>query len=260
MKSKQNMIGIIPARLASSRFPGKPLKDIHGTPMVGHVYFRSKMSQSLSEVYIATPDEKIAEYAGSIGAKCVMTRHDHIGCVDRTAEAVEKIEKETGKNVDIVVLIQGDEPMIVPEMIDLSIGPFLEDDTIEVVNLMTPIKTEEEHMDPNCPKVVVDKKGFALYFSREPIPSKKKAQNNKIPMYKQVCVIPFKRDFLTLFNSWTPSELERVESIDMVRVLEYGHKVKMVYEEYETYPVDTPEDLERVKTYMKNDPLMKEYA
>lgn len=259
-ESKKNIIGVIPARMSSTRFPGKPLKKILDIPMVGHVYLRSKMSKLLDEVYIVTPDKEIAEYADSIGAKHVMGRNDHPGCSDITAEAVLKIEKDTEKKIDIVVMIQGDEPMVVPEMINLATKPLIESNAIEVVNLMTPIRSVEEHTDQNCPKVVVDKENFALYFSREPIPSRKKWKGNTIPMFKQVCIIPFKRDFLLQFKAWEPAPLERVESIDMIRVLEYGHKVKMVYEEFVTYAVDTPEDLKKVEKYMAQDSLVKSYA
>ncbi len=260
MEGEKNIIGIIPARMSSTRFPGKPLEKILGMSMIGHVYKRSRMSKTLNDVYIVTPDKEIADYANSIGAKYVMGRNDHPGCSDITAEAVLKIEKETGKRINIVVMLQGDEPMIMPEMIELAIKPFLEGPLIEVVNLMAPIRSTEEHHDPNCPKVVVDKENFALYFSREPIPSRKKWKGDTIPMFKQVCIIPFTREFLLQFNAWTPSQLERIESIDMNRVLEYGHKVKMVLENFETYSVDTPEDLKKVEKAMANDPLVKTYA
>lgn len=260
MNNKMKIIGVIPARMGSSRFPGKPLKEICGMPMIGHVYLRSKMSGLLDEVYIATPDEEIATYARSIGAKYIMTKITHERASDRTAEAVQKIEGATGEKIDIVVMIQGDEPMIMPEMIDLSVKPFIEDHTTEVVNLMAPIRTEEEFQDPNCPKVVVDKNNYALYFSREPIPSRKKWNGGAISMFKQVCVIPFTRDFLMEYNAMTPTPLEEIESIDMNRVLENGRKVKMVYEEFETYCVDTPEDLIRVEKNMSTDPLLKTYA
>ena len=228
--------------------------------MIGHVYFRSRMSKILDEVYIVTPDKEIADYAISIGAKFVMGRNDHPGCSDITAEAMLKIEKDIGRKIDIVVMIQGDEPMIMPEMIDLAVMPMIKDPSIEVVNLMAPIRGDEEHADPNCPKVVVSKENFALYFSREPIPSRKKWKKGGIPMFKQVCIIPFKRDFLLQFNAWEPSPLERIESIDMNRVLEYGHKVKMVYEEFETYCVDTVEDLKKVEGYMSKDHLVETYG
>lgn len=259
MENKKKIVAVIPARMGSTRFPGKPLKEICGTPMLGHVYVRSRMSTLLDEVYIATPDIEIAEYANSIGAKCIMTKDTHERASDRTAEAMVKIEEMTGEKIDVVVMIQGDEPMIVPEMIDLSLKPFIEDSSTEVVNLMAPIRSEEEFVDPNCPKVVVDKNNCALYFSREPIPSRKK-WNGTIPMYKQVCVIPFARDFLLQYNAWEPTPLEEIESIDMNRVLEYGHKVKMVYEEFETYCVDTPEDLKRVERHLSEDALIKKYA
>jgi 3-deoxy-manno-octulosonate cytidylyltransferase (CMP-KDO synthetase) len=260
MEIKKNSIGIIPARMGSSRFPGKPLEEILGLPMIAHVYYRAKMSPSLSEVYIATCDEEIRAYGESIGAKVIMTKNTHERASDRAAEAVEKIESSTGETIDIVVMIQGDEPMLIPEMIDLAIQPFYKDSTTKVVNLMAPIKTEEEFVDPNCPKVVVDKNSNALYFSREPIPSTKKWKGGPVPMYKQVCVIPFTRAFLTEYSSWTPTPHEEVESIDMNRVLEYGHKVRMVYEEFETYCVDTPDDLKRVETHMRGDGLIEKYG
>lgn len=257
---RYNIIGIIPARMGSTRFPGKPLEKIVGIPLVEHVYHRSKMSQALDEVYIVTPDEVIAEYAKSIGAKVVMGRNDHPRCSDITAEAMLKIEAESGTRPDIVVMIQGDEPMIVPEMIDMAVKPFFEEEGINIVNLMTPIKTEEEHNDPNCPKVVVDKNNFALYFSREAIPSKKIRDNSWYPKYKQVCIIPFTRDFLLEFNNLEPVPLETIESIDMNRLLVNGYKVKMVPEDFETYSVDTPADLKKVEEFMSKDPLVSKYA
>ena len=252
------VIGIIPARMASSRFPGKPLAKIHGIPMVGHVYFRSKMAKILDDVYLATCDKEIKEYTESINGKAIMTSDKHERASDRTAEAMLKIEKETEQKIDIVVLIQGDEPMLVPEMIEMAVKPMLKDESILVVNLMTPLKNVKEHEDPNEIKVVVDKDNFALYFSREPIPSRKKAAK-EIPMLKQVCIIPFRRDFLLKFNRLEPTPLERIESIDMLRILEYGYRVKMVESEYETYSVDTPEDLKRVEGKMRNDFLIRQY-
>ena len=253
-----NIIGIIPARMASTRCPGKPLALINKIPMIGHVYYRSLMCRTLNDVYVATCDIEIKEYIESIGGKAVMTADTHERATDRTAEAMLKIEKATGKRVDIVVMIQGDEPMLVPDMIDDAIKPIIEDPLIEVVNLSAPLKNEEEHNDPNEVKVVVDRLGFALYFSREPIPSPKKGGKN-IPMLKQVCIIPFRRDFLIKFNQLTPTPLEIIESVDMLRVMEHGYKVKMVFKEYQTYSVDTMEDLKRVEELMKGDELIKSY-
>ena len=254
------IIGIIPARMGSSRFPGKPLEKILGMPMVGHVYKRAKMSALLKEVYIATCDEEIKAYGESIGAKCIMTKDTHERASDRCAEAMEKIETETGKKIDIVVMIQGDEPMIVHEMIDMAVKPLIEDATLNVVNLMAPVTTVEERDDPNCPKVVVDMNNFALYFSREPLPSLKKWEEELPATWKQVCVIPFTRDFLLKFNALEPTPLEIVESIDMNRALEHGFKVKMVPETFVTQAVDTPEDLKKVERLLSKDSLVKNYA
>ena len=253
-----NTIAIIPARMSSSRFPGKPLKEICGMPMIGHVWHRAKMSGSLSEAYVATCDTEIKEYVESIGGKVIMTKDTHERCTDRTAEALEKIEKENGEKIDIVVMIQGDEPMLDPKSIDASLKPFEEDSTVNVVNLMSDLKTSIEHEDPNAPKVVVDLKGDALYFSREPIPSRKKF-SGEVKAYKQVCIIPFRRDFLLEYQALEPTPLEIVESIDMLRILEHGKKVRMVYHKLDTYAVDTPEDLKKVEKLMSQDTLLGKY-
>ena len=252
------VIGIIPARMASSRFPGKPLALIHNMPMIGHVFFRSKMSNSLKEVYVATCDKEILAYIESVGGKAIITSDSHERASDRAAECLLKIEAVMGRTVDIVVMIQGDEPMVTPEMIDQAIKPLLQDDSISVVNLMAPLKDKREHSDPGEVKVVVDQDGFALYFSREPIPSTKKGAK-EVPMLKQVCIIPFRRDFLLEYNGLAPTPLEIVESVDMLRVLEHGYRVKMVLSNYNTYSVDTREDLIAVEQKMAHDPLMKHY-
>ena len=253
-----NIIGIIPVRMASSRFPGKPLAKILDIPMVGHVYFRSKMNRALKDVYIATCDKEIADYAKTINAKVVMTKDTHQRASDRTAEAVTKIEKQTKKKIDVVVMIQGDEPMLRPEMIDLSLKPFKKEKGIEVVNLMAHLESQAEEDDPNEIKVVIDKNNFALYFSRRPIPFSRNG-SPKEKRLKQVCIIPFKRKFLTKFNELPSTPLEITESVDMLRILEHGGKVKMAMSPYQTYSVDTPEDLRQVEGLLKNDPLIARY-
>ncbi|MBF0533143.1 MAG: 3-deoxy-manno-octulosonate cytidylyltransferase [Candidatus Omnitrophica bacterium] len=251
-------IGIIPARMASSRFPGKPLAKINGTPMIGHVYFRSKLTDCLDEVYVATCDTAVRDYIESVGGKAVMTSDKHERAAERCSEAIRKIEDSTQRRVDIAVMIQGDEPMLLPEMIAEALRPLEEDKRILVSNLMAPITTREDHNDPNEVKVVVDRQNNALYFSREPIPSWKKGAKT-VRMMKQVCVIPFQRDFLIQFNEIPPTELEIVESVDMLRVLEHGFKVKMVPTRFVTYSVDTPEDLQLVADLMREDPLAARY-
>jgi 3-deoxy-manno-octulosonate cytidylyltransferase (CMP-KDO synthetase) len=254
----KEIIAIIPARMGSTRFPGKPMAKIHGIPMVGHVYFRTKMCSLLMETYVATCDQEIYDYINSVGGEAIMTSDSHERCSDRTAEAMLKVESATGGKVDIVVMVQGDEPMVTPEMIEAALNPMLADTSIQVVNLMARIKTVEEFEEPNEVKVVVDLTNRALYFSREPIPSRRKGIED-VPMLKQVCIIPFQRDYLLKFNSLPETQLERIESVDMMRVMEHGDHVHMVMTEVDTLSVDTPEELEKVVELMKEDALINEY-
>jgi 3-deoxy-manno-octulosonate cytidylyltransferase (CMP-KDO synthetase) len=253
-----NIISIIPARMGSSRFPGKPMADILGMPMIGHVYKRVKMSSLLNEVYVATCDKEIYEYIESIGGKAVMTSDCHERCSDRCAEAMLKIEENENTKVDIMVMVQGDEPLTYPEMIDEAVKPMIENKEIIITNLVADLETIKEFEDPNEVKVVMDKNNNALYFSREPIPSRKKGVLD-VPMKKQVCVIPFTRNFLLEYNNMEPTPLEVIESVDMMRILENGMKVKMIDTQYTTKAVDTKDDLERVCEMMKSDALKGSY-
>jgi 3-deoxy-manno-octulosonate cytidylyltransferase (CMP-KDO synthetase) len=182
-----------------------------------------------------------------------------VRCTTRTAEALLKIEETSGKKADIVVMVQGDEPMVTPEMIDAAVTPMLGDASVNVVNLMAEMDTIEEFEDPNEVKVVVDRNMDALYFSREPVPSRKKG-SDRVPMRKQVCIIPFRRDYLLRFNEMEESPLEICESVDMMRILEYGEKVRMVSTSVRTFSVDTPEDLAHVARLMKGDSLRESYT
>lgn len=256
---KLNIVGIIPTRMASSRFPGKPLAEICGIPMVGHIYFRSKMCDTLRDVYVATCDNVIRDYMESMGGKAIMTKDTHQRASDRTSEAMVKIEKITKERIDIVVMIQGDEPLIYPDMINKAVAPMIKDDSIKVVNLAGTIKTLEEFEDPNEVKLVMDKFGDVLYFSREPIPSRRKGVLD-VPMFKQVPIIPFRRDYLLEYNSMRPTPLEEIESVDMMRILENGQKVRIVPTSYNTKAVDTPEDIEIVSKLMSKDRLFKLYS
>jgi len=253
-----NILGIIPARMESSRLPGKPLMEILGMPMLGHVYCRSKMSKIINELYVATCNKEIADYIESIGGKSVMTSNKHERASDRTAEALYTIEKELSKKFDIVIMLQGDEPMITPDMIDSAVQPLVDDLDLNVSNLMAKITSRSGMEDPNEVKVVTDTDNFALYFSREPIPSNKK-YNGEINAYKQVCIIPFKRDMLIKYTELEPSPLEIIESVDMNRLLENGYKIKMIETKLETLAVDTKRDLEIVNKKMLSDTLIKHY-
>ena len=159
------VLGIIPARMSSGRFPGKPLAKIHGIPMVGHCYLRSKLSNALDDLYVATCDREIYDYITSIGGKVVMTRTDHEMCTDRVVEATQKIENDLGYKVDVVVNIQGDQPMVFPEMIDHVVAPLNEDPTLLCSTMMEKVKSFKEHDDPNRIKIVVGLENYALYMS-----------------------------------------------------------------------------------------------
>lgn len=252
------IIAIIPARMGSSRFPGKPMAKIHGMPMIGHCYYRASFCPDLIETYVATCDQEIYDYIESIGGNAVMTSDLHERASDRTAEAMLKIEKQLKYKVDIVVMIQGDEPMVTPDMISASIDPFKSDEDLKVVNLMANLDTVDEFIDPNEVKVVVDNQNYAIYFSREPIPSIKK-YDEEISMMKQVCIIPFRRDYLLHFNKTQETKLEIIESIDMLRVIESGDKVKMIPTTENTLSVDTKEELQKVEFKMSYDSLMQKY-
>ena len=231
--------------MGSSRFPGKPMAELLGKPMIDHVYDNVKKNQLLFELAVATCDEEIYNYIESIGGRAVMTSDKHERASDRCAEALLIIEQEDNIKFDIVVMVQGDEPMIHPDMISEAISPMLDDSEILITNLLGEIKSKEEFEDHNCIKVVCDLNSDALYFSREPIPTRSKTNN--IPIGKQICVIPFRRNFLIEYNELKPTPLEIVESIDMMRVLEHGMKVRMVPTNYNTHAVDTEEDLKKVE-------------
>lgn len=242
------ILAIIPARMGSSRFPGKPMALLLGKPMIGHVYERVAKSNILTHTIVATCDQEIFDYIQFIGGKAVMTSDKHDRASDRCAEALLSLEKEYNMKYDIVVMIQGDEPMTRPEMINEAIRPMLDDANIQVVNLLGKITDKAEFEDKNCIKVVCDLEKNALFFSREPIPSRSKTSN--IQMGKQVCIIPFRRDYLLQYTALKPTPLEEIESIDMLRILEHGMRVRMVETEYDTRAVDTPEDLELVEKLM----------
>ena len=252
------ILGIIPARLASKRFPKKPLKEILGMPMIGHVYNRVKMCNDFQEIFVASCDKDINDYINSIGGNTILTSQKHKRPSDRAAEALQKIEDKLKTKFDIVVIISADEPMLTSQMIANVISPILVDDSINIATLMTEIKSMEDFKSENTIKVVVDINNNAIYFSREPIPSNKMGATG-FPMLKQIGIYTFRREFLLEFNSTPQTPLEIVESIDMMRIIENGMKVRMVFSEKITYSVDIPENLAKVKKLMLDDYYTKKY-
>jgi 3-deoxy-manno-octulosonate cytidylyltransferase (CMP-KDO synthetase) len=239
--------------MGSSRFPGKPLAPILGRPMIEHVYKRAAMSSTLDDVFVATCDEEIKSAVESFGGKAVMTANTHERASDRIAEAAEN------SGADIVVLIQGDEPMTVPEMIDAAVTPIKSDENIQCINLTKRINNEADFADPNTIKVVMDRHNDALFMSRQPIPSRPKGDFSTIQAFKQVCIIPFRKEVLRRYAALRPMPLEIAESIDMMRFLEHGLPIRMVETDIDSQSVDTPEDLARVEELMRRDPLTATY-
>ena len=236
--------------MGSSRFPGKPMAPILGKPMIGHVYERVAKSPMLSMTAVATCDQEIFDYIQSIGGVAVMTADTYERASDRCAEALLKLEKINNTRYDIVVMVQGDEPMTHPDMIAEAVQPMLDDTAIQVTNLLGKIKDIAEFEDRNCIKVVCDLNSNAMYFSREPVPTRCKV--DAIPMGKQVCIIPFRRDYLLEYTRLAPTPLEIAESVDMMRILEHGMKVRMVPTLHDTQAVDTPADLQKVAGLMQS--------
>lgn len=221
--------------------------------MIEHIYKRVAMSKSLDATYIATCDEEIRQVAEGFGAQVIMTSDIHERASDRVAEAVVYLD------ADLIVMVQGDEPMTHPDMIDTAVAPFKDDPKLGCVNLVRKIDHEADYLDANTIKVVMNQHNDALYMSRRPIPTMAKTGFANTAAYKQVCIIPFRRSTLYQYTHLTPTPLEQLESIDMLRLLEHGMQVRMVPTEFNTQAVDTPEDLARVEKLMESDPLLSRY-
>jgi 3-deoxy-manno-octulosonate cytidylyltransferase (CMP-KDO synthetase) len=254
----EKILALIPARMDSSRFPGKPLAPILGMPMIGHVYERVRRCTLLTETVVCTCDKKIFQYIVSLGGKAVMTSNKHERASDRCAEALIILEESKNEPYDIVVMVQGDEPMTHPDMIKEAVQPMIEDNNVLVTNLLGQIDGNDEFENRNCIKVVCDLQSNALYFSREPIPTNFKSKN--VPFGKQVCIIPFRRNFLLEYTRMQPTPLEIAESIDMLRILEHGMEVRLVPTQYDTYAVDTEKDRLIVEKLLAKDSVTSLYC
>jgi 3-deoxy-manno-octulosonate cytidylyltransferase (CMP-KDO synthetase) len=233
-------IVIIPARYAATRLPGKALADIGGMPMIEHVYRRAAAVEEVDAVVVATDDSRIAAAVERFGGIVRMTEGVHESGTDRVAEIAR------GLASDIVVNVQGDEPLIEPEMIAAVIRPLMADGTVSMSTLRRPLDDETAERDPNVVKVVVDRAGDALYFSRAPIPFTKGRGRDR-PCFAHVGVYGYRREFLLLLASLDPTPLERAESLEQLRALEHGFRIRTIETPGETISVDTPEDLARVR-------------
>jgi 3-deoxy-manno-octulosonate cytidylyltransferase (CMP-KDO synthetase) len=246
LKDKKEIIGVIPVRYGSSRFPGKPLADICGKPMIQRVYERSCQASMLSTVLVATDDVRIFKIVESFGGEAVMTPKAIPSGTDRVAFVAK------GHNADIVVNIQGDEPFIEPKEIDSVAQILLDDESAMMGTLVKRITRIEELTSPNTAKVIIDQNGYALYFSRSPIPNYRDnadysewIQNHTY--YKHVGIYSYRKSFLMDYSRWEPTPLEMIEKLEQLRALERGFKIKVAETSAEPVCVDTPKDLERVR-------------
>jgi 3-deoxy-manno-octulosonate cytidylyltransferase (CMP-KDO synthetase) len=233
----RKILGVIPARFASTRFPGKVLANISSKPMLQHVYERASQARYLTSTIVATDDDRVYQAARSFGARVRMTRSDHLSGTDRVAEVA------SAENAEIVVNIQGDEPLIDPNAIDTAILPVAQEPEIVMATLKKKIEIAREINDPNVVKVVTDRDGDAIYFSRCPIPYYREGAGEH---FKHIGLYVYRSDFLLSYSTLPVGPLERAERLEQLRALENGFRIRVVETEYESLGVDTPEDLERV--------------
>jgi 3-deoxy-manno-octulosonate cytidylyltransferase (CMP-KDO synthetase) len=232
------VVAIIPARYASTRFPGKPLADICGKPMIQHVYERTMQAESVSRVIVATDDERIRAAVVGFGGDVAMTRSDHPSGTDRLAEVAVTLD------ADLIVNVQGDEPMIDPNMIDQAVKPLLNDSSIVMGTLKSRIESDEDFGNPNVVKVVSDNAGFALYFSRTSIPHRR--DETDVALFKHVGLYVYRRDFLLTYPQLPETALEKAEKLEQLRVLEHGYRIYVTETDRQSIGVDVPADLQKV--------------
>jgi 3-deoxy-manno-octulosonate cytidylyltransferase (CMP-KDO synthetase) len=239
-------VAIIPARYDSTRLPGKPLADIGGRPMIVHVMERAARARLVHDVVVATDDRRIADAVTAHGGKAVMTSAAISSGSDRIAVAARAMP-----DAEIIVNIQGDEPLIPPAMIDEAIAPLLRDTGINVGTLVRRIRSVEELSNPGIPKVTLDERGRCLYFSRSPIPYGRDCGADELitrwTIYRHIGLYVFRREFLLAFAAMAPTPLEQAEKLEQLRILEHGHAIHAVVTEYDSVAVDTPADLEHVR-------------
>jgi 3-deoxy-manno-octulosonate cytidylyltransferase (CMP-KDO synthetase) len=240
-----NILGIIPARYASTRFPAKPLVDIGGKSMIQRVYGQAQKARLLSNVVVATDNKEIFEHVQGFGGNVVMTREEHPSGTDRCFEALEK----TSGNYDFVINIQGDEPFIHPEQIDLLASALTKE--AELATLVKKIEDQETLFNPNTPKVIFNKSKEAIYFSRQTIPYIRGAEPeqwlSRAEFYKHIGIYAYRADILQAITALAPGKLEQAESLEQLRWLENGYKIKVEITSYESIGIDVPADLEKIK-------------
>ena len=243
-KEKSHIIGIIPARWASSRFPGKPLHPLLGKPLLQHVFERATLCTELDELVIATDDDRIAALCERIGAKVIQTRSDHPSGTDRIAEAAQQCEAASH-----VINIQGDEPLIEPELVDTLARELREDSNIPMITAGSSLDNPELIADPNIVKLVIDQHKNALYFSRSPIPFRR-SDTPSLPTYRHLGIYGYQVDFLKHFITLPPSSLEIAEGLEQLRALENGASIRVHLTEHEAIGLDSPDQIPLIESLL----------
>ena len=243
-----NAICVIPARYSSTRLPGKPLKDICGKPMICRVYERASLAKAVAEVIVATDDERIFQAVEKNSGRAIMTRADHKTGTDRLAEVAEKFP-----DVEVIVNVQGDEPLIEPSLIDELVAEFVADKNLQMATVATELTDADEMNNPNNVKVVLDKNNDALYFSRSLIPYPRNAGKSKI--FKHIGIYAYRRNFLLAYAKMEPTPLEQAESLEQLRALENGFKIRVIKSSCRFVGVDTAEDLALVNEIYRREEI-----
>ena len=246
---KKKVVAVIPARMGASRFPGKPLAEILGLPMIEHVRRRVCLSRVVDDVYVATCDKVIFDTVTGFGGKAVMTRDTHERCTDRVEEAACDMD------MDIAVVVQGDEPLFEPDVLSELIKPMLADDSIPCANLLSIIKNEKDLNDIDIVKAILDEKDFVMFFSRSSVPYMRVRVN--CPLYRQTGVSAFRKDFLYTYSRLSPTLLEQTESVDFLRILGHRYPIKGVIYNRDIVGVDRPDDIVKVEKILTEDPEQK---
>ncbi|MBU4185459.1 MAG: 3-deoxy-manno-octulosonate cytidylyltransferase [Proteobacteria bacterium] len=246
---KKRVVAVIPARMGSSRFPGKPLAMILNLPMIEHVRRRVCLSDVIDDVYVATCDQEIFDVVIRFGGKTVMTKNTHERCTDRVEEAAHEID------LDIAVMVQGDEPLFMPEALAKLVEPMLVDDLLPCTNLISVIHNDEDLSDVDIVKTVLDEKGFVMYFSRSPVPHIR--VQNDCPLFRQTGVSAFTKSFLHTYSKLQPTMLEVAESVDFLRIIGHRYPIKGVIYDRVLVGVDRPDDIGKVEKILSEDPEQK---
>jgi 3-deoxy-manno-octulosonate cytidylyltransferase (CMP-KDO synthetase) len=249
-KSRPSITVVIPARMASSRYPGKPLVPILGLPMVEHVRRRTLMADGIDHVVVATCDDAILAAVKTAGGEAVMTKDTHERCTDRVQEAMLALPG------DIVAMVQGDEPLLMPDAVRRVTQPLLDDDTLECTNLLSPLESKDDLGNSNIVKAVCDRAGNVMFLTRAAVPYFR--ANVDVPVYRQTGIMGFRTSFLHRFSSLPETPLERAESVDMLRALEHGVRIRGVVAPYVTFGVDRPTDVPIAERYLSTDPTQRE--